>query len=236
MEMTGKAPSYEPVEIPKCFAAYTVLFPSRQKLIEAMYLMADEGIAYAFYRRGPYAVTAGMTGSNEELWKLWQTGYWQKRCQDAMNIVLDSSSPRELEYRENVLREILQRFEGEIPPELNEDIHGQSARFLHAFLAIGAVKGVFRAGGSFWEGMTGDETFDACQKMVELGVPLKEKYAKEGKLLDDGDSCPIHPYDDVIGGHMEHLCALTPVILRRLKRQLNSVSGQSRQDWRQIWP
>ena len=202
VEVTGKAPSYE-VEIPKCFAAYTVLFPSRQNLIEAMYVMAEEGIAYALYRRGPFAITAGMTGSNEELWELWQTGYWQKRCQDAMNIVLDSSSPRELEYKEKVFREVVKRFEGEIPPELNDDPHGQKARFIHAFMALGAVKGVFRAGGAFFEGIAGDETFDACQKMVELGTPLKEKLAKEGKLLDDGDSCPIHPYDDVIGGHME---------------------------------
>ncbi len=157
LEITGKPPSYEVAEIPKCFAAYTVLFPSRQKLIEAMYLISEEGIAYALYRRAPYAVTAGMTGSNEELWELWQTGYWQKRCQDAMNIVLDSSSPRELEYKEKVFREVVKRFEGEIPPELNEDPHGQSARFLHAFLAIGSVKGVFRAGGAFHEGVTGDD-------------------------------------------------------------------------------
>ena len=141
MEMTGKPPSYEPVEIPKCFAAYTVLFPSRQKLLDAMYLVCEEGIAYAVYRRGPYAITAGMVGSNEELLKLWQEGYWPKRCKDAMNIVMDSSSPRELEYKEKVFREVVKRFEGEIPPELNEDIHGQKARFLHAFLAIGPLRG-----------------------------------------------------------------------------------------------
>ena len=203
MEMTGKAPSYEPVEIPKCFAAYTVLFPSRQKLIEAMYVMGEQGIAYALYRRAPYAVTAGMTGSNEELWELWQTGYWQKRCKDAMNIVLDSSSPRELEYKEKVFREVVKRYEGEIPPELNDDLHGQKARFLHAFLAIGAVKGVFRAAGTFHEGVTGDDTLDACQKLVELGLPVKEKYAKKGNLLDDGDCCPIHPLEDAYYFHME---------------------------------
>ena len=204
MEITGKAPSYEPVEIPNCFAAYTVLFSSRQNLIDAMYVMAEQGIAYALYRRAPYAVTAGMTGSNEELWELWQTGYWQNRCKDAMNIVLDSSSPRELEYKEKVFREVVKRFDGEIPPELNDDPHGQKARFLHAFLAIGAVKGVFRAGGTFHEGVTGDDTLDACQKMVDLALPLKEKFAKEGKLLDDGDCCPMHPYDEnAMGSHME---------------------------------
>ena len=150
-----------------------------------------------------YAITAGMTGSNEELWELWQTGYWQKRCQHAMNIVMDSSSPRELEYKEKVFREVVKRFEGEIPPELNDDPHGQSARFLHAFLAIGAVKGVFRAGGAYDEGVTGDDDLDTVQKMVELALPLKEKLAKEGKLLDDGDCCPIHPYNDAYYFHME---------------------------------
>jgi glycolate oxidase len=204
VESTGRAPSYE-VEIPKCFAAYTILFHSRQDLIDAMYLMAEEGIAYALYRRAPYAVTSGMTGSNEELWELWQTGYWQERCQDAMNIVMDSSSPRELEYKEKVFREVVKRFDGEIPPELNEDdVHGQNARFLHAFLGLGAVKGAFRAGGTFHEGITGDDTLDAVQKMVDLALPLKEKLAKEGKLLDDGDCCPIHPYDEnTMAGHME---------------------------------
>ena len=204
VEITGKPPSYEPVEIPKCFAAYTVLFSTRQNLIEAMYVMAEEGIAYALYRRGPYAVTAGMTGSNEELWELWQTGYWQKRCVDAIGIVMDSSSPRELEYKEKVFREVVKRFDGEIPPELNDDPHGQNARFLHAVLAIGANKGSFRASGAFGAGVDGDESLDACQKMDEVGMPLKEKYAKEGKILDDGDPCWIGPYaDNAVGAHME---------------------------------
>jgi glycolate oxidase len=204
IETTGRAPSYE-VEMPKCLAAYTILFSSRQNMIDAMYLMAEQGIAYALYRRAPYAVAAGMTGSNEELWELWQTGYWQERCQDAMNIVMDSSSPRELEYKEKVFREVVKRFNGEIPPELNEDdVHGQNHRFLHAFLGLGAVKGVFRSGGAHYQGVNGDETIDACQKMVELGMPLKEKLAKEGKLLDDGDSAPIYPYDEnTVGMHME---------------------------------
>ena len=36
-----------------------------------------------------------------------------------------------------------------------------------------------------------------------MALPLKEKLAKEGKLLDDGDCCPIHPRNDAFSFHME---------------------------------
>ena len=199
METTGKPPAYEVVEIPKCFRFYTILFPSRQKLIEALYVIAEQGIAYNAFRRGQYSIMAGMTGSNQELWELWQTGYWQEKCQHNMNIVIDSSSPRELEYREKVLRQIVERFDGEIPPELNEDIHGQKARFLYVYNCVGATKGVFRPGTAFVE-MASMETLDLRQNSLDVWLPLKLEYTKKGLFLDDGDSAQVMIGEDGRGG------------------------------------
>ena len=43
-----------------------------------------------------------------------------------------------------------------------------------------------------------------------VGLPIKEKFAKEGKLLDDGDCCPIHPFEDGYTFHMETPCRHDP--------------------------
>jgi glycolate oxidase len=198
MESKGGPPNYI-MELPESLRVYTIIFPSREQLFEAMYLINEEGIAYACSRRGPFTMAAGMTASNKELWEVWQTGYFQEKCAHSLSFVMDASSPREMEFREKCLREILARTEGEIFPE---EPRGQSARFVHAFIGQGAVKGTFRPTGAFMSSPTGEEALDAVRRMNELGYELKDRLAKGGKILDDGDPTWVTVLEEV-GGHME---------------------------------
>ena len=117
---------------------------------------------------------------------------------------MDASSPREMEYREKCLSKILEKTQGEVPPELNEDPRGQSARFAHALTGQGAVKGTFRSTGAFFISPVGEESLQAMKRLNELGFELKDRFAKAGKILDDGDPTWVVPYEDDIGaGHIE---------------------------------
>lgn len=203
METKGKPPSYV-YEVPQSFRIYTITFPSREQLFEALYLIAEEGIAFACSRRGPFTMAAGMTGSNKEVWEVWQTGYFQEKCAHTLSFIMDASSPREMEYREKCLSKILEKTKGEVPPELNEDPRGQSARFAHALTGQGAVKGTFRSTGAFFISPVGEESLQAMKRLNELGFELKDRFAKAGKILDDGDPTWVVPYEDDIGaGHIE---------------------------------
>ena len=200
IETKGGPPSYE-VEVPKNFKVYTFTFPSREKVIDALYLISEEGIAHVCSRRGPYAVVSGLVGSNEELWELWRKGYYQEKCAHSIVLIIDASSSREMDYKVNVLQEIVRKTDGE---EFPEDPRLQAGKFAHGLIAIGAVRGTFRAGGTFWEGPSGEESLDSLRRVEELGSELKEKYAKAGKLLDDGDPTWIQPYEaGSVGGHGE---------------------------------
>jgi glycolate oxidase len=201
IEAKGKPPSYE-AEIPDNFRVYTITFPSRDQLLEALYLVNEESIAYACSRRGPFAMASGMTGSNKEMQELWEGGYFQEKCAHSLSLVIDSSSPRELEYREECLQKILEKTEGEIFPD---DSRGQNARFAHAFAGHGGVKGAFRGTGAFMTGGNVDEALKALKKGNELAYELKDKLAKEGKLLDDADPTWVIGYEDTPFGVHEEL-------------------------------
>ncbi|MGA2959363.1 MAG: FAD-binding oxidoreductase [Thermodesulfobacteriota bacterium] len=207
IETTGKPPSYR-AEIPASFRVYTVVFPSRDQLFEALYLTSEEAISYACSRRGPFTMAAGMTASNKEVEEVWRGGYFQNKFAHSLSVVLDASSPREMEYREACLQEILRRTEGEIFPE---DSRAQSARFVHAFTGQGGVKGTFRSTGAFITGANADEALKVLQKANELAYGLKDKFAKEGKILDDADSAWVTGYEDsAFGGHEELVVRYDP--------------------------
>jgi len=183
MDVHGEPPVYIP-KLPDCFRVYTIPFPTRESLGEAIRLTAEEDLQYAGSRRGPYTMARGMAKSNKELEEIWATGYYQEKFSNCLAFIMDASSPREMEYREKCLRKIVEQYGGEI---LTEDERSQSTRFVHALHGANAVKSTFSTG-SFHSAPNAEESLDLVLKACELGLELKEEYAKKGAILDDGDS------------------------------------------------
>lgn len=198
LETTITPPKYAQLETPECFRFYMALFPTRQKLINALRMISEEGIAYGCFRRGPYTTIQGMTKSNEEAWEVWKTGFWQKRAQHNLQCCIESSSPREMEYREKLFLDIVDRFDGEMPDELNADTPAKKARFLYIYNAIGGNKSCFGAGTAFVE-MATVGTLESRQKGIEIWYRAKEKGIKKGFLMDDGNSALLAIGLDGIG-------------------------------------
>ena len=225
IETKGRPPSYE-VEVPESFRIYTIIFPSRENLFEALRLISEEAIAYACSRRGPFTMAAGMTGSNKEVWEVWQKGYFQQKCAHSLSFIMDASSPREMEYREKCLSKILAKTGGEVFPE---DARGQSARFMHALTGQGAVKGTFRSTGAFLSAPNADEALQAVKKANEIGYELKDKLVKEGKILDDADPTWVTAYEEnAIGYHEELVSRYDPTDLDSIRTAAQIISVSDR--------
>lgn len=202
LEVYGDPPMYK-VKLPKEISNHTIVFPSRVKLQEALQLIQEEGIAYWCSRRGPFSTTAARTSSNRELYEMWQTGEFQKlqaTFNHNLSVGLDGSTPMELEFKQHCLEKILEKTEGKQLPESGED--SITAKFVHAFNGLGAVKGCFRTGGGLTSQPNLEETITSVVRAVDEGVKIKNKFSKDGVFLDDDDSTWITPLED-FGYHME---------------------------------
>jgi glycolate oxidase len=177
IDAPGEPPAYIP-QAPDCFRVYTISFPSRESLYEAMRLTAEEDLQYAGSRRGPYTMARGMAKSNKELEEIWATGYYQEKFSNCLAFIMDASSPREMQYREQCLRKIVEQYGGEI---ITEDERSQSTRFVHAFIGANAVKSTFSTG-SFDSAPNAEESLDLILRAHELGLELKEEYARRGQF------------------------------------------------------
>lgn len=201
IEVTGQSPSYL-TKVPESIKVITASFGSRDDVFEAMRELCEEGVSYALSRRGPFTMISAMTKSNEETYDMIQATNFMEENAHALNLLLDASSPREMKYREKVALSIIGKYNGTIFPETPE---GESARFVHAWMGAGSIKGVFRASGASGVGApTAEESLDLVKRVNELGYGIKERYAKEGSCLDDADPTWVTPFEHgATGAHCE---------------------------------
>ena len=73
---------------------------------------------------------------------------------------------------------------------------------MHGFNGLGAVKGTFRATSGMQSNPSAEESIDATKLACDKGVALKNEYAKNKIILNDGDSTWITLLED-FGAHME---------------------------------
>jgi glycolate oxidase len=187
VEFYGDPPKYK-VKLPKEIDVLTFMFPTRKALVDAMLKIQEEKIAYWCSRRGPFTMAAAMTGSNKDVLEQWQSPEFQERLarfNHNLSLGLDSSSPREFDFKRKAAMKIMKMFDGEL---FEEDENGMTARFVHAFNGLGAVKGTFRSTGGMSSNPSCEEAIDAVSLACDRGVDIKNQYSKEGICLDDGDS------------------------------------------------
>ena len=201
IESYGDPPDYE-AKMPECFRSYFAVFPTREKLYDALRLIQEEQIAYWCSRRGPFTQVAAKLGSNREVFEQYQSGQFKKQLNKInhnLSIGLDGSSAAELEFKDKVLRKLVELTDGEV---IEDDPKGMSAKFLHAFNGLGAVKGTFRGTGGLASSPNAQETADLVRFTHEMGLEQKNKYADKGIYLDDDDSTWVTLLED-FGVHME---------------------------------
>jgi len=204
----GSAPNFE-LEIPETIKTYTLTWDTNEGLFDAFRLIAEEGIAHALSRRGPFAAAAGVAVSTQELEKVWNSGIYQKKFSHGAVCVLDAASAGEMDYKESVMRKVLEQTGGHIHPEFNDPKQANS-RFGYAYIGIGCVRSTFKTG-TFFSTPAADEAPGVVSRAKEEGVKIKEEAAKEGVILDDGDSTFVTPMNEgSIGFHCEVVSRYDP--------------------------
>jgi glycolate oxidase len=204
----GSAPNYE-FEIPENIKTYTLTWDTNEGLMEAFRIIAEEGIAHALSRRSPFAAAGGVACSAKELEEVWKSGIYQKKFAHGAVCVLDAVSPGEMEYKETLLRKIMEMTGGDILPEFN-DPKQTNSRFGYAYIGMGCVRSVFRTG-SFISTPSGDESFDLLSRVKGEANRIKKEAERAGYILRDGDSTFVVPYNEgSIGGHCEVVSRYDP--------------------------
>lgn len=208
LESKGIAPNWE-LEIPETIKTFTLTWDTNEGLVDAFRLIAEEGVAHALGRRGPFTAAAGVAASGQELEDIWKSGLYQSKFSNGGVCVIDGASPDELEYKEGVIRKVIEKTGGEINPKFN-DPKQNNARFGFAYIGLGCVRSTFRTG-SFMSSPSGDESLDLTTKVREITTEIKNETAKTGVILDDGDSTFVTPVNDgSVGGHTEGVFRYDP--------------------------
>jgi hypothetical protein len=143
-------------------------------------------------------------------------------------------------YREKVMHKIVEQTDGEF---YEEDIHGQTARYVHSVYGAGAVKGVFRASGSFVSAPCYAESLDRVRRAQELAADIKSKYDKEGVILADEDSTAVIAFENAAhGAHMETIGRYDPSDpesvegVKRFFAEQNNESMRRKISWNTLAP
>lgn len=221
VESRGSAPNFE-VVIPEAIKTFTITWDTNEGLFEGFRLIAEEGIAHALGRRGPFSAAAGVAGSRQELIEVWESGIYQEKFGSGAVCVLDASAPGEMEYKEGVMRDILEKTGGHILPEFNDPKQANS-RFGYAFIGLGCVRSTFSTG-TFFSSPAADEAFSIAARVKQEGEAIKKEAEKKDIILHDGESTFVTPLNEgSIGAHCETVSRYDPSDKESVKQVIGLV-------------
>ena len=194
LKASGKPNIYE-IEVPENFQLYTVVFPNRDQLTDFFVLVVEEAIAYAMHR-SPAAVLAILTTSSVD-------DFWQKvsasppEMAEALKFIsilmLDAGSPREMQYRYDLLQKIMERTEGMNFP-MDPGMVGPVFRNL---VTGQGQQRVFNITTGFLTAAVNEESWDSVKLLAQRTADeLYSKYEKEGKIAITGESPWFSPIGD----------------------------------------
>ena len=225
LETTGKYPT-PGYRIPDNFKVHLLAFPSREARAEATYKLTDAEVAYhVWYHPLFMHVQRWMSESNDdhyEIWKKLQTAGVVGRSLNEMTVVIGAYSEQELQYKEKVVKDIIEETGAEtlIPDFMTEhDIE----RFFCAQIAVHKPCTEFRlGGGDMGNGVFQFMHFDNHVKMWKKMYELQKQYVDRGVLTDlGGESGWGGPLEQKAVGHTEYPNFTNP-------RDPELVRGQSR--------
>lgn len=204
----GSSPLFQ-VEFPaERFRFYMFQYPDRRSLIEALYEIGKAEIAFSVQKMpAVWFLLCGST-SNEEFWKEWNTGFFQREANNVICVwLVGFSSKRQLAYEEKVLMEIVSETGGkDVPEKLKEMV----SRWQSEYFRGATLQRLDRLGThiAFKGGM---DSLDHELKLAEAGVEIKKPYVTRGDFLEDGEHDWICSYDMAHIGYAEVLALFSPL-------------------------
>jgi glycolate oxidase len=182
-------------EMPENFKLYVVAFRSASSLVDFLYSLQEEDLAFAAYKLPLGAMTyiQVTTESNDQAWEVFKAKKdIVARANYSVIVLLDAISPKEMEVKEMCFRKLLEATGGEI---LSLEEREKKALFVQLLTGVGTFRESFRAAGSFAISGIYDTTADTLAKMTEVITrDVMLKYMKEGKIVySEGQYwlCPV---------------------------------------------
>lgn len=206
-EVTGLSPKFG-WKIPENTKIYLLKLPSWEKLSEAIYKLNEEEIAYIIWSYSPFNLILGLSVSNNNYYDLWkmleETGAIEEN-RYPLQIMITANSKKELEYKEKVLKEILD--ETGASDYLPAFVTQEMREFLFAeFITQYSHALIYRSTGEFGSSYGNYVTLDDNMKAAKSCHEVRSKYIKEGKLVDDGfENMWGGPEEQYTYGHNEGL-------------------------------
>ncbi|MEJ2549843.1 MAG: FAD-binding oxidoreductase [Anaerolineales bacterium] len=210
LPVEGTVPAYG-VSLPELFRAYTLAFPSWKAWADAAYTIWDTGIGYLAHRQFnmfgrdlKYAMVKILTDPTKtlgDLEQLLQDPEVQKVTDEStrdFQIVLAGMTPRDIEWQDRVLDEILSRtggwkVEAMNSPEVNPWMLLYLIRLGHKNLNLvfgGSYDGCF--------GLLGAADLGAAN--AEEAGAFKKEWEKRGAIVAGGGDCMMGPIGGQGGG------------------------------------
>ncbi|MFC1972324.1 FAD-binding oxidoreductase [Chloroflexota bacterium] len=182
------------------FRWYFINYPTIEKAMKAMREISKSEIAAILNRWDLRQFLEFSVKSSEEYWKLKTEEYFDKHLGKGAQVLTVGiwgwASPKQVEYEEMILMEIMQETGGKLVPDeiyqrLVNCIAVDNIRSVHV------IKGARRIGRGPTLGEAEVDGFSGLLPLLDLVKEIRDKYTPP--LLDQGLNCWIAPYD--LGHH-----------------------------------
>jgi glycolate oxidase len=201
--MAGISPRYTPKEMPPGFMIRYFHFPSLERMDEAQRKIGESQIAFELMGFPMSMIAANLATSNEEEITIFERLRHMVQGPGFM-LIIAGNSPRDFEYKNRVLKNIIHETEGK-SLEMIEDQEVGGA-FLWRLVRISAsVRETMRATGGHSGIFPGHSQFLPIARFTQKVAEIKAELQRGGYLLEDG--ADAFPWSEEHGytGHAEVL-------------------------------
>jgi len=199
LPVEGTVPAYN-LPVPENFRVYTLAFPSWDSYVDACYKIYDNEIGYIMHRQfsmlgselGPafwmlYNDPKKTLDDIEEFARKPEVKKLAEEMKIAFQIILAGMTPRDIEYQEKVLNQILADTGGWKVAAMSEPV---MERFTYMYFIRMGHKNLNFAYTGGWVGtFMQPGTPDFARQYEPLAEDVLRRYQKEGLLVDCGTDC-----------------------------------------------
>ncbi len=208
-EFVGRVPGVkQPEKVIDGYKVFVFTFPSEDDSFDAIREIGQAQVAYAVMR-----TLAGRLGeSNEELWEELRKVPEEVllRSDPSIQVLIGANSAREMQYRENCLFKVCERWGGKLLPEKN-DPHELAWRSLILIWSIGTVKDLFRICPEALLTPEADAAQDMIKNLRKIALDNIMPYVERGAMMKSAPFCFHLPFENYsVGSHIENNFAYDP--------------------------
>lgn len=208
LPLDGLSPRYTPSQMPPNFMMRFVSFPSEEGRALAIRKIGESEIGYVLMGFNGPMIAANIATSSEEEVKL--TEQFLKDIQGpAFAIVIAGNSPRDFEYKKQVLQQIMEEAKGKSLKAI-EDPAIEKGFIWRCIRITCSIRETCRATGAFGGEVFGTDAYSAQSNFIQHSVKDKADLIQRGLIYPDS----IIPFTTSLEhghfGHSEVLLRYTP--------------------------